>query len=110
EQTRAACVAANVDEGRHAFGPEGLEERELRLDGNGIRRDRVDDAATEPCDVAAQLDREQVGQWIEADDELAPLAFDLGCEPVAEGERRDGHRFPRVVTRNDRGPLKAALS
>ena len=73
-------------------GAERLEERELRLDRDGVRRDRVDDPAAEARDVAAQLDRQQVGPRIEPDDELAALALDLGGEPVAERERRDSHR------------------
>ncbi len=72
-------------------GAERLEERELRLDRDRVRRDRVDDAAAEARDVAAQLDRQQIGRGIEPDDELAPLPLDLGGDPVAEGERRDGH-------------------
>ena len=72
-------------------GPERLEERELRLDGDRVRRDRVDDPAAEARDVAVQLDRHQLGLRIEPDDELAALALDLRSEPVGERERGDGH-------------------
>ena len=53
----------------------------------------VDDPAAEARDVPAELDRQQVGQRIEPDDELAALALDLDGDPVAEGERRDSHRL-----------------
>ena len=92
EQPGAARVGADLVEGGHPVGAERLEERELRLDGDRVRRDRVDDPAAEARDVAAQLDRHQVGLRIEPDDELAALALDLGGQPVGEGQRRDGHR------------------
>src|SRR5581483_5783458 len=57
----------------------------------------------------AELDRQELWPGVEADDELAALALDLGGEPVAEGERRDGHPPRRVVTADDRGPRGAAL-
>ena len=60
-----------------------------------MRRDRVDDPAAEARDVAAQLDRQQVGLRIEPDDELRPLALDLGGQTVGERQRGDGHRPER---------------
>ena len=91
EQPGAARVGADLVERGHPLGAERLEERELRLDRDRVRRDRVDDPAAEARDVAAQLDRQQVGQRVEPDDELAPLPLDLGREPVGERERGDGH-------------------
>ena len=58
EQAGAARVARRSR--RSAAMPgraERLEERELRLDRDGVRRDGVDDPAAEAGDVAAQLDR-----------------------------------------------------
>ena len=49
---------------------ERLEERELRLHGDRVGRDCIDDPAAEPRDVAAKLDGHQVGDRIEPDDEL----------------------------------------
>ena len=76
-------------------GAERLEERELRLDGDRVRRDRVDDPAAEARDVAAQLDRHQVRVRIEPDHDLRPLALDLGGQTVGERQRGDGHRPER---------------
>ena len=92
EQPGAPGVRADLVERRHPGGPERLEERELRLDRDGVRRDRVDDPAAEARDVAAQLDRQQVGARVEPDDELRALPLDLGGQPVGEGQRGDGHR------------------
>ena len=66
---------------------------ELGLDRDRVQRHRVDDPAAETRDVAAKLDRQQVGQGIEADDQLAALALDLSRHAVAEGERRYSHGF-----------------
>ena len=60
EQPGAARVEADVGERLHPVLAERLEERELRLDGDRVRRDRVDDPAAEAGDVAAQLDGHQV--------------------------------------------------
>ena len=84
-------VAADLVERGHPGRPERLEERELRLDRDRVRRDGVDDPAAEARDVAAQLDRQQVGARVEPDDELRPLALDLGGETVGEGDRRSAH-------------------
>ena len=70
-------------------GAERLEERELRLDRDDVRRDRVDDPAAEARRrlagrLAAQLDGKQVRPRIEPDDELRSLALDRLGEPVAE--------------------------
>ena len=96
QQPGAPGVGADLVEGRHPGRPERLEEGELRLHGDGVRRDRVDQAAAEAGDVAAQLDRHQVDVRVEPDDELRMLALDLGGEPVGEGGRRGhGHRLER---------------
>jgi hypothetical protein len=68
-----------------------------------MRRNRVDDAAAEPRDVAAQLDGHEVALRVEADDDLAALALDLGGEPVREGLRRNGHADGRLLAGNDDG-------
>jgi hypothetical protein len=40
-----------------------------------------------------QLDREEVGPWVQPYDELRPLALDRVRNPVGEVRRRDGgHR------------------
>ena len=70
-----------------------------------MRGDGVDDPAAEARDVAAELDRQQIGPRIEPDDELAALALDLGREAVAEGEGRDGHARAHGDPENDRGRL-----
>src|SRR5829696_8114235 len=90
EQARGACVGADLLERPHAVRPERLEERELRLDRDRVRRDGVHDPAAEAADrggrrVAAELDRKQVEARVEPDDELAPLALDRFREAVAEG-------------------------
>src|SRR5512146_3599761 len=70
EQAGTPSVRAHLVEGSHAGGTERLEERELRLDRHGVRRDRVDETAAEARDVTAELDRQQVEPRVEADDEL----------------------------------------
>ena len=108
EQARPAARRRRPPRRRPSLGAERLEERELRLDRDRMRRDRVDDPAAEAGDVPAQLDREQIGQRVEPDDELAALALDLGREPVGERERGDGHRASSLVAGpeagNERGP------
>ena len=85
EQPGRARVADDPLEGGDSVGAEHLEERELRLDGDAVRRDRVDDPAAEargrlgggrPADVrvAAELEREQVEPRVEPDDQLAAAA------------------------------------
>src|SRR6185437_674524 len=92
-------------ERRDAVGPEDLEERQLRLHGDAVRRDRVDDPAAEAggrlgrgraadVRVPAELEREQVEPRVEADDELAPPLADRLGQTVGEGRGRD--RSPRV--------------
>ena len=92
EQPGAARVDAHLVECREPGGAERLEERELRLHRDGVRRDGVDEPAAEARDVAAKLDGQQVETRIEADDELRLLALDLGGEAVGERLHGDGHR------------------
>src|SRR5205085_3832806 len=92
-------------EGGDPLGAERLEERELRLDRDGVRRDGVDDPAAEPPDVVAQLDRQQVRVRVEAYDELRALPFDLAREPVGERQGRDGHALRSLLRGNYGGPL-----
>src|SRR5207248_7135896 len=70
-------------------------------------RDGVDDPAAEAGDVAAQLDGQQVGPRVEADDELASLAFDLRREPIAKGERRHAHLRQRRAPERQRAAAAA---
>src|SRR6266536_2887501 len=87
EQAGRARVLAGLLEGAHAVGTERLEERELRLDRDRVRRNRVDDPAAEARNgvgcctagdvgITAELDRQEVEPRIEADDELRALALD----------------------------------
>ena len=103
EQPGRAGVADDALEGGDAVGAEHLEERELRLDGDCVRRDRVDDPAAEPRSrlgrgrpadvrVAAQLEREQVEPRVEPDDQLAVLAR---RRPRRDGRRRSSSRRRR---------------
>src|SRR5205823_4322586 len=69
EQAGALRVLADLLEGGDAGRAEHFEEGELRLDGDRVRRDGVDDPAAEARDVPAQLDRQQVWLRIEPDDE-----------------------------------------
>ncbi len=95
EQAGPPRVPADVLERAHALGAVRLEERELRLHGDDVRRDRVDEPAAEARDraggvgVAPQLDREQLDPRVEPDDDLRPLPLDGLGEPVGEG--RGGH-------------------
>src|SRR5204862_5480711 len=77
EEAGRVCVLAGFLEGTQTVGAERLEEGELRLDGDRVRRDRVDDPAAEARDrigggaprdvgVSAQLHGEQVKPWVEA--------------------------------------------
>ena len=81
-------------------GAQRLEEGELRLDRDRVRRDGVDDPAAEAGDsasaggIAAELDGQQVEPRVEPDDELAPLALDRLGEPVAEGGDGASRRRP----------------
>ena len=95
EQAGAARVVAHLVERGDPRGAQRLEERELRLHGDGMRRHGVDDAAAEAGDVAAELDRQQVDARVEPDHELRALALDLGGEAVGERARGDGHRVER---------------
>ena len=77
----------------HPVGAERLEERELGLDRDDVRRDGVDDAAAEPADrcrrgLAAQLDGKQVQPRVEADDQLRAFALDGLCEAVGKDRGR----------------------
>ena len=95
EEPGTAGVGAHLVERGHARRPGGFEEGQLRLDGDRVRRDGVDDPAAEAGDVTAQLDREQVRIGIESDDELRPLARDLGGKTIGERQRRHGHGLER---------------
>src|SRR5207302_3747430 len=106
-----------------AICAEGLEEGQLRLHRDDVRRHGVDEspAETRAClrdvlaaevGVAAQLDGQQVGLRVEPDDELAALALDGLGEPVTEARGRDGllgsevfrHRPRTLAPRADTGP------
>src|SRR5438067_2127047 len=50
EQTREARVLADLLERTHPVGPERLEEGDLRLHGDDVRGDRVDDSSAEAPD------------------------------------------------------------
>ena len=86
----------------HAVGPQRLEERELRLDGHGVGRDRVDDPVAEadervrrvipPLVGIQRLDGREVALRVEPDDELGSLTVDRLGEPVAERRRLDAFR------------------
>jgi hypothetical protein len=65
-----------------------------------VRRDRVDDAAAEAAAgvggglagkvrVPGELDRKQVGAWVEADEQLRALPLDGLREAVGEERSRD---------------------
>ncbi len=82
---------------------ESLEERELRLDRDGMGGDGVDDPAAEAGDVAAKLDGKHVGDRIEPDHELAPFTLDRGSQTVAEMGPRAVHRLS-IALHNDGGP------
>ena len=115
EQAGRARVGADLLERAHPVGAERLEERELRLDRDDVRRDGVDDPAAEargrlggrgPPDVgvAAQLDRQQVEPRVEADDELAALPLDGLGEAVGEDAwSRRRRRLPSPTEYADRG-------
>jgi len=81
EQSGRTRVGADVLEGAHAVRAERLEERQLRLHPDDVRGDRVHDPAAEAAArisrglgrevrVAGQLDRQQVGPRVEADEKL----------------------------------------
>ena len=84
EQAGATRVGADLAERLPAVRAERLEEGELRLDGDGVRGDGVDDAAAEARDIAAHLNGKQVGDRVEPDDELAALPINSRRETVAE--------------------------
>ena len=102
-QSGGARVRTDVFEGAHAIGAERLEERDLRLDGDDVRRHRVDQATTEalagsrrllPAEMglALQLDGQKIWPRIEPDDELGALPLDRLGQAVGEVRRRDsGH-------------------
>src|SRR4051794_13195962 len=85
KEAGASRVDADLLEGGDPGGAERLEEGELRLHGDRVRRDGVDDSAAEARHVAAELDRQQIDPRIEADDELRALALDLRSEAIGEG-------------------------
>ena len=100
EQAGRARVVADFLEGTDPVRPERLEERELGLHADDVRRNRVDDPAAEAraaagrggpvvLDVADKLDRKQIRARVEPDQELRALALDGVCKPVAEQGRRD---------------------
>ena len=72
-----------------------FEERQLRLDGDGVGRHCIDHRAAEAlarerrrCGsevrVAAKLDGEQIHAWVETDDELALLLGHQARHAVAK--------------------------
>src|SRR6185503_14066885 len=84
EQADAAGVVADLLQRAKSVAAERLEERRLRLDGDDVRADCVDDPPAEARHgrrsrrstehgLAAQLHREEVETRVEADDELALL-------------------------------------
>ena len=103
QQAGASGVRAHLFERRHPGGALRLEEGELRLHRDGVRRDGIDDRAAEPRHVASQLDRHQIGDRVEADDELRALALDLGGQAVGEGQRGDGHPGDTVASKTEGG-------
>ena len=95
EEPCRARVVADLLERPEPVGAERLEERGLRLHGDDVRPDGVDDPLAEACDrrrrggsaehgLAAQLHRQEVEARVEPDDELALLARDGLGEPVGE--------------------------
>ena len=81
DQPGRARVGADVLERAQAVRAERLEERQLRLHPDDVRRDGVHDPAAEAAArvgrglgrevrVAGQLDRQQVGPRVEADEKL----------------------------------------
>ena len=95
QQARVARVERHHLERPPAVAPERLEERDLRLDGDDVRRHRVDDPLAETLHrargrratgrgLAAQLDRQEVDDEVEPDDELRPLPLDRISETIGE--------------------------
>ena len=112
EQPGRARVVADLLERPEAVGAERLEERGLRLHGDDVRPDRVDDPLAEAGDgrrrsgasehgLAAQLHRQEVEPRVEPDDELAVLARDRLREPVGEVDSTIGHD-PQATRRGSR--------
>ena len=119
EQPRAARVGAHALERGEAVGAERLEEGELRLHGDDVRRDGVDDPAAEAAvgrrrlgaaehRLAAQLDREQLEAGVEPDDELAPLALDRFGEPVGEGRGRDPRARVEILRHREQSSARGS--
>ena len=82
EQAGRARVVAHLLERPEPVGAERLEEGRLRLHGDDVRPDRVDDPLAEARDrrrrggaaehgLAAELHRQEVEARVEPDDELA---------------------------------------
>src|SRR6476659_2414083 len=80
-QPRRARVGANVLESAHAVGAERLEEGDLRLDRDHVRRHRIDEPTAETragvrslsaaeMGIALELDGEEIRPRVEPDDEL----------------------------------------
>ena len=87
DQAGRARVGTDVLEGAQAVRAERLEESQLRLHADDVRRDRVHDPAAEAAAgvgrrvgrevrVAGELDGQQVGPWVEPDQELRVLPLD----------------------------------
>jgi hypothetical protein len=100
DQPRRPRVGADVLERPHAVRAESLEERQLRLHADHVRRHRVHDPAAEAAarlrrglarevGVAGELDRQQVGPRIEADQQLRALPLDRLRQAVGEQLGRD---------------------
>src|SRR3954452_18462828 len=111
-QTGGARVRTDVLQRTHTVGAERLEERDLRLDRDDVRRHRVDDPAAETrarirrlrttdMGFAAQLDRKLIGPWVEPDDELRALVLDGLGEAVGEVRRSAGRRAARGLGSKD---------
>ena len=102
EQAGRGRVLADLLQRTHAVRAERLEARSLRLHGDDVRADGIDEAATEARErlsgrssihlgFSRELEWEQLEARIEADDELATALPDDGRQPV--GERRGGGRL-----------------
>ena len=104
QQPRRARVGAGVLEGAHPVRAERLEERELRLDGDDVRRDRVDDPAAEARAALGRARRSKCG---------SPRARQAAGRDADRGRRRAGcasARPPRRAGRRTRRPGPALRS
>ena len=115
EQAGARARRRRPRRTRPSLGAERLEERELRLDRDGVRRDRVDDPAAEARDVAAQLDR-QAGRAAGRARRRAgcacarPPASRSANVSVATGIDEVERKRSQLVVGLDRGPTSSRSS